>query len=282
MFHNAELCRIMEFKRSLRQPGGRVQRSMSRVQSIERAFAVLGTLANGPSGVTEVAEQVGLPKSTVARLLGSLVREGAVEQEAGGSRYRLGSRLLTLAESSSPLSALRGAAHPVLVRLAGDLGEAAGLSIADGFDVHYIDQVDTTHQVGVRDWTGTRVPMHAVSSGLVLLAASPEVTIDAFLNRRLRRFTSRTVTAPATIRRRLARVRLDGHAWVHEEFAEGLNSVAAPVVDPAGATVGAIHVHGPAYRFPRSGDEREVAARVIEATGEVSRRLRAAGRAGES
>jgi IclR family acetate operon transcriptional repressor len=243
------------------------------VQSIERAFAVLGTLANGPSGVTDVAEQVGLPKSTVARLLGSLVREGAVEQEAGGSRYRLGSRLLTLAQSSSPVSALRGAAHPVLVRLAGDLGEAAGLSVADGFDVHYIDQVDTTHQVGVRDWTGTRVPMHAVSSGLVLLAASPVVVVDEFLSRRLRRFTPRTVTAPAAIRRRLARARLDGHAWVHEEFAEGLNSVAAPIIDRTGSAVGAVHVHGPAYRFPRAGEEREIAARVIEAAGEVSKRL---------
>jgi DNA-binding IclR family transcriptional regulator len=247
---------------------------MPRVQSIERAFAVLGSLASGPSGVTEVAERVGLPKSTVARLLGSLAREGAVEQEAGGSRYRLGGRLIALAQSSDPASALIVAAHPVLVRLAGDVGEAAGLSVADGFDVHYIDQADTSHQVGVRDWTGTRVPMHAVSSGLVLLAASPPATIDAFLAVRLRRYTPRTVTAPASIRRRLARIRMDGHAWVHEEFAEGLNSVAAPILDRAGGTVGAIHVHGPAYRFPRAGEEREVAARVIEAAGEVGRRLR--------
>ena len=247
---------------------------MSRVQSIERAFAVLGSLADGPIGVTEVAERVRLPKSTVARLLGSLVREGAVEQEAGGSRYRLGSRLVTLAQSSSPPSGLLEAAHPVLARLAGDLGEAAGLSIADGFEVHYVDQVDSTHQVGVRDWTGTRVPMHAVSSGLVLLAAAPASTVDAFLDRRLDRFTPRTVTAPAAIRRRLAKVRIDGYASVHEEFAEGLSSVAAPIVDAAGATVGAIHVHGPAYRFPRAGEDRDVAARVIEATGEVGRRLR--------
>lgn len=234
---------------------------------------MLGSLAHGPIGVTEVADRVGLPKSTVSRLLGSLVREGAVEQEATGSRYRLGARLLTLAQSSGPVAALLGAAHPVLERLAGDLGEAAGLSVADGFDVHYIDQVDTTHQVGVRDWTGTRVPMHAVSSGLVLLAASPDATIDSFLGRRATRFTRRTMTAPAALRRRLARVRLDGYAWVHEEFAEGLNSVAAPIRDATGATLGAIHVHGPAYRFPRAGDERDVAARVIEAASEVARRL---------
>jgi DNA-binding IclR family transcriptional regulator len=248
---------------------------MARVQSIERAFAVLAALADGPVGVTDVSARVDLPKSTVARLLGSLAREGAVEQEPGGSRYRLGARLITLAQLSDPSSALVAAAHPVLVRLASDLGEVAGLSVADGFDVHYIDQADTTHQVGIRDWTGTRVPMHAVSSGLVLLAAAPEATIDAFLARRLRRFTARTVTAPSTIRRRLARARIDGFAWVHEEFAEGLNSVAASIVDRAGTTVGAIHVHGPAYRFPRQGTEGDIERAVVTAARQIGDRLRA-------
>ena len=70
---------------------------MSRVQSIERAFAVLGALADGPIGVTEVADRAELPKSTAARLLASLAREGVVEQVPGDTRYRLGPRLVTLA-----------------------------------------------------------------------------------------------------------------------------------------------------------------------------------------
>jgi DNA-binding IclR family transcriptional regulator len=247
---------------------------MSRVQSIERAFAVLAALTNGPVGVTEVSERVDLPKSTVARLLASLAREGAVEQEAGGSRYRLGRRLTMLARSATATPSLIELAHPVLMRLAADVGEVAGLSVADGFEVRFIDQVDTTHHVGVRDWTGTRVPMHAVPSGLVLLAAMPGSTVDSHLAGRLKRFTPRTVTAPAPIRRRLARIRLEGYAWVHEEFAEGLSSVAAGVTDATGATIAAIHVHGPAYRFPGTVREREIEARVVAAAAEVSRRLR--------
>ena len=70
---------------------------MSRVQSIERAFAVLSALSGGPIGVTEVAERADLPKSTAARLLSSLSREGAVEQVPGDTRYRLGPRIATLA-----------------------------------------------------------------------------------------------------------------------------------------------------------------------------------------
>ncbi len=247
---------------------------MSRVQSIERAFAVLGALTDGPVGVTEVADRVELPKSTVARLLGSLVREGAVEQVPGETRYRLGSRIVTLAASVLPVRSMVALARPQLGELALALGEAAGLSIADGFDVHYVDQVDTAHEVKIRDWTGTRVPMHAVSSGLVLLASLPSAAVDRFLARPAERFTARTVTDPGELRARLRRVQLDGYAWVHEEFAEGLNSVAAPVADQAGDVVAAVHVHGPSYRFPGGADEAVIGARVVDAAARISARIR--------
>jgi DNA-binding IclR family transcriptional regulator len=249
---------------------------VSRVQSIERAFAVLGALTDGPAGVTDVAERIDLPKSTVARLLGSLVREGAVEQVPGDTKYRIGSRLVTLAASVLPVRSLVALAHPTLVELAEELGEAAGLSIPDGFDVHYVDQVDTGRQVQVRDWTGTRVPMHAVSSGLVFLASVPRSTLDACLSRRLERFTSRTVTAPAEIRRRLSTIGDHGFAWVHEEFAEGLNSVAAPVRDRNDAVIAAVHVHGPSYRFPgsKAEDEGRIGATVVAAARRISGRAR--------
>jgi IclR family transcriptional regulator, acetate operon repressor len=248
---------------------------MSRVQSIERAFAVLGALTDGPVGVTEVAERVELPKSTVARLLGSLVREGVVEQVPGDTRYRLGARIVTLAASVVPLRSMLALARPQLVELASALGEVAGLSIPDGFSVHYVDQVDTAQQVQIRDWTGTRVPMHAVSSGLVFLAAFSPSTLDLFLGRPRERFTPATMTAPAAIRARLAGVRRDGYAWVHEEFAEGLNSVAAPVEDESGVVVAAVHVHGPSYRFPGSSDEAGIAAQVVNAARRISAQIRA-------
>ena len=91
-----------------RSPG----RRESRVQSIERAFAVLAALSDGPLGVTEIAELVELPKSTVARLLSSLQREGAVEQEPGGTRYRVGSRIVTLAAAVLPTRSMVVLARP--------------------------------------------------------------------------------------------------------------------------------------------------------------------------
>jgi len=247
---------------------------VSRVQSIERAFAVLSALSDGPIGVTDVAARVDLPKSTAARLLGSLVREGVVEQDVGDTRYRLGARIVSLAAGLMPTRSLVALARPVLVELASTLGEAAGLSVLDGFVVHYIDQVDTTHQVLVRDWTGSRLPIHAVASGQVFLAHMSPSTVERLLAEPLERFTPRTLVEPAALRERLRRAQLDGYVWGRDEFAEGLDSVAAPVADAAGNVSAAVHVHGPAYRFPAAGAETEVAREVLAAAARISTRLR--------
>jgi DNA-binding IclR family transcriptional regulator len=251
---------------------------VSRVQSIERAFAVLSALTDGPSGVTEVAERVDLPKSTAARMLASLAREGAVEQVPGETRYRLGPRIEALATGLRTTRNLIAVARPHLAELAASLGEAAGLSIPDGDEVHYVDQVDspTPNPVGIRDWTGSRVPMHAVSSGLVFLAHRPAGALDRYLAEPLPPLTERTVTDPAVIRDRLRAAGLAGYAWVHDEFAVGISSVAAGVADTTGEVVAAVHVHGPSYRFPPAGREAALGRVVATSAARISRSLRQA------
>jgi DNA-binding IclR family transcriptional regulator len=249
---------------------------VSRVQSIERAFTVLGALADGPIGVTEVAERTRLPKSTAARLLASLSREGVVEQIPGDSRYRLGGRLATLAAGVLPTRSLARLARPELVRLATEVGEATGLSVPDGDQVHYIDQVDTPNPVSVRDWTGSRLPMHAVSSGQVLIAFRPPAAIERFLELPRERFTDRTLIDADALRERLHQVRREGFAWTLEEFDRGINSVAAPIADASGEVVAAVHIHGPSYRFPPSGDETSTAGRIVASAARIAGSLRQA------
>jgi DNA-binding IclR family transcriptional regulator len=247
---------------------------VSRVQSIERAFAVLGALADGPIGVTQVADRASLPKSTAARLLASLTREGVVEQVPGDTLYRLGPRLATLAAGLTPARSLAAIARPALRELAASAGEAAGLSVPDGALVHYIDQVDTPNPVSVRDWTGSRVPLHVVSSGQVLLAFRPPVAIDRYLERPLERYTPQTLVDPGALRERLQAIRHDGYSLVRDEFDEGISSVAAPVTDGSGEVVAAVHVHGPTYRYPATGREAATAERVLAAAARVSVGLR--------
>lgn len=248
---------------------------MSRVQSIERAFAVLSALGDGPMGVTDVAARVGLPKSTAARLLASLAGEGAVEQVPGETRYRLGARLATLASGLHETRGLVAIARPTLVALAGETGEAAGLSVPDGRTMHYVDQVDSPNPVSVRDWTGSRIPMHAVPSGQVILAYIGPPALARFLAQPLERFTGRTLTDAAALLERLRDVRREGHAWAREEFAEGIVSVAAGIAGPDGELVAAVHVHGPTYRFPAPGREAAIGTAVRAAAARVGVRLRA-------
>jgi IclR family acetate operon transcriptional repressor len=250
---------------------------MSRVQSIERAFAVLGTLANGPIGVTEVAERADLPKSTAARMLASLAREGVVEQVPGDTRYRLGPRLVTLAARIRPMRTLSALARPSLEELAGAVGEAAGLSVPDGNLVHYIEQVSSPNPVSVRDWTGSRIPLHAVSSGQVLLAFSPATFVQRYVGQPIDRFTDRTLVTADALLERMRAIRRDGYAWALEEFDEGISSVAAPVADASGEVVAAVHLHGPSYRFPIAGAERAIADRVVATAARISGSLRQAG-----
>ena len=250
---------------------------MSRVQSIERAFAVLGALADGPAGVTDVAARVGLPKSTVARILAALETEGACEQVAGDSRYRLGRRLATLASGLHDRRGLVAIAHPALSDLAAETGEAAGLSVPDGRTVHYVDQVDSPNPVQVRDWTGTRVPMHAVSSGQVFLSHFGASALARFLAEPLEPFTPRTLVSAEALLERLRDVRREGAAWVRDEFAVGISSVAAAVAGADGEVVGAVHVHGPSYRFPAAGSEPAITSAIRAAAARIGTRLRGGG-----
>jgi len=242
------------------------------VQSLERAFAILDEVSQRPAGVTDIAERVRLPKSTVARLLGTLEDVHAVERFEG-ARWRIGPGVAALTAAVSSQRSLVSAARPFLVDLVAELGEDAGLGLPDGNEILYVDQVESDNPVQVRDWTGTRVPMHAVPSGLVLLAEWPKDAVDAYLANDLVALTRKTIADPARLRRRLAEVRKDGFAWGLEEFAEGIDSVAAPIRDGRGNAIAAIHVHGPAYRFPLAGDQTRVAQAVVEAADAVGRFL---------
>jgi DNA-binding IclR family transcriptional regulator len=247
---------------------------MSRVQSIERAFAVLNALAYGPAGVTDVASRVGLPKSTVARLLDALTTEGACEQVAGDTRYRLGPRISSLASGLRDTGGLVAIAHAALVDLAAETGEASGLSVPDGRTMHYVDQVDSPNPVQVRDWTGSRIPMHAVSSGQVVLAHFSGPALSRYLSSPLEPFTPRTLTTAEALLERLRAIRRDGVAWAREEYAAGITSVAAPIAGADGEIVAAVHLHGPTYRFPPAGHDAEIAATVAAAGARIGARLR--------
>ncbi len=246
---------------------------VSTVQSIERAFAILRVLAVEPAGVTELAAQVSLPKSTVARLLATLEGIGAVERSEDSSQYQIGRTMRELSGHIDASAGLVVAIRPHLERLTDLTGEATGFSVPDGYTVRYLTQIESPSPVQVRDYSGLVLPMHVGPAGLVMMAQWPQQEIAHYLTRPLVAFTHATVTDPVEIEKRLEGIRTDGHAWVHEEYAEGISSVAAPVFDKGGAVRGAIHVHGPTYRFPPPGAYEEIGEAVRHAAEVFSGRV---------
>ncbi len=246
---------------------------MSGVQSIERAFAVLRALSRGSLGVTEIAEQTDLPKSTVSRLLAALDAEGAVEQLEVGGEYSVGSALATLGAAASPRAGLRSVARPFIEELAMLTGGSAGFTIREGDSAYWVDNVDDGDElVTVADQTGQSFALHTIPSGIALLARLRDDDIDAY------------VTSPAAVggddpvdvdllRRRIGRARVDGVVVSNEDIDPGVNAVACAFRGVDGEWAGALYLQGPSFRFPDDGDERRIATLVADAATQLSERL---------
>jgi DNA-binding IclR family transcriptional regulator len=247
---------------------------MAGVQSIERAFAILRAVAAGPSGVTDIAERVELPKSTVARLLNALESEGAIEQAEAGGHYRVGYAIEEIAGGSSQGKSLIAAAQPFLIDLSEQTNEASGLDSYEAGRIHFIDMVESDQDVQIRDWTGESGPAHALSAGIAILAHSGESTIGEVVADGLKPVTANTLSTEAELRERLAQARSAGYAWVYEEFADGINSVAAPVFGPDGV-VAALRIHGPTFRFPNPDRSHDIGLLVAQAAEQLSAQLQA-------
>lgn len=245
------------------------------VQSVERAFAVLRAIAqhSGGVGVSTIARESGLPKSTVARLLVTMEGIGAVERMGDDSGYHIGPAIGALAGDGIFPAQVAAVVRPYLRELVDVAGEDAGLAVPDGDHVLYVDQVHTQTPVQVQDWTGQRLPPHTVASGFVFMASWEPDRLDSYLAEDLEPFTPQTLVDPVSIRRRIGQVADDGFAWTREEFAEGINGVAAPIHGDRGEVIAALNLYGPAYRFPGDTDAAEVERRVVKVADAITAHL---------
>jgi DNA-binding IclR family transcriptional regulator len=140
----------------------------------------------------------------------------------------------------------------VIDDLASSLGETVNLAVLREHYAVNVDQARGTAAVAAQNWVGELTPLHATSSGKVLLAHVPDAQRGELLSRAgLPRLTSATITSAQALERQLAKVRTDGFATTFEELEEGLNAVAVPVCDHRGTVVAAVSVSGPAYRLDK-------------------------------
>lgn len=248
---------------------------MAGVQSIERAFAVLRELSLGPAGVTDIADRVELPKSTVSRLLSALEAEGAVQQRSKSTEYELGAGLAALADAANNDANMAAVVRPFLLELAEATGEATGFVVRSGRNVYWADNVEQTDEaVQVRDRTGFYAPMHSVPAGVALLSHLPANEIESYLAQPLERVNDRTPTDVDELRRRIAQILADGVLWSFDDLGEGITAIDVPFRGASGQYEGALFVNAPSYRFPAEGDNERIQQLVVDAAERLSSRFR--------
>jgi DNA-binding IclR family transcriptional regulator len=223
-------------------------------------------------GVSALAQQLGLAKSTVHRLAVTLVAEGMLEKNPQTDKYRLGIALFRLGTLVRRRMDLPNEARPYLFDLRERTHETLLLGIPAETDVMYVYHLESPQAIRMRSELGARRPAFCTAMGRAILAFQPDDVIEQVLAGPLRPRTAATVTDPQKIRELLATVRRVGYAIEDEESEAGMRAIAAPVRDAAGVVVGAVGVAGPMQRLslPALGD---IAGPLLEATAAISRRL---------
>jgi len=242
----------------------------SSVQSVDRALSILELVTERPDlGVTAIADAVGLPKSTTFRLLAVLEAHELVAQVGDRGVYRPGIGIALLAGAVLARHDLVRDSHDVCRALAAELRETVNIAILDEGAAVNLTQDLGGRSVLVHNRIGRRTPLHATSSGKVLLAGSGAAEIGAVLAE----LTPRTITDPRALHVELDRVRRNGWGSAAGELEIGLNGVAVPIrID--GAVVGALSASGPGYRLAEESFPM-VARRLAAAAAEIGGRLAA-------
>ncbi|MFB6514008.1 IclR family transcriptional regulator [Streptomyces virginiae] len=222
-------------------------------QSVERALAVLPLLAKGPATLGEVADALGVHKSTALRLLRTLHEHGFVYRRPDG-RYRLGAQLFALAAEAIENLDVREIAHPYLVELNRATGHTVHLALHQDDEVVYVDKVDSRYPVRMYSRIGRPVPLTVAAVAKLLLADLPEAELRALADRiEYPRYTARSTPDAAAFLRELDLVRAQGWATDLGGHEEAINCLGAPVHGPDGRVVAALSVSAPGVVIPAEG-----------------------------
>jgi DNA-binding IclR family transcriptional regulator len=236
------------------------------LSSVKKALKVLESfLSTQPElGLTEISRIVGSNKTSIYKILFTLTSEGFVEKNPQNHKYRLGRKIMDLADHSLHRYDLREQASPFMQKLSEKIGEIIHLSVLDGNEIVYVDKKGEGQALTVSTKIGGRTPAHASAMGKVLLSSLSLEKLTAFISKNpLVRLTANTITDPAKLEKELTKVRKQGFAIDNEESFEGIKCVAAPIFDKSGNTIAAISASVPRQRMGRERTQ-EIRNFIIE------------------
>lgn len=224
----------------------------TRLSSVAMAVRLMKCFSEGESeiGVTSLAKRLGVAKSTVYRLVSTLVSEGMLEQNAETEKYRLGIALFGLGALVRQRLNVSTEARQFMFDLRDATNETVHLAILEQSDIMYVLNLETNQSIRMRADLGSRKPAFCTAEGRAILAFQPKRVVEAILERGCQPRTIKTDTDPDHIRAALERVRIDGYAREDEQCELGMRSIAAPIRDNRGHVIAAVGLAGPVQRLP--------------------------------
>ncbi|MDQ0155405.1 IclR family transcriptional regulator [Robertmurraya andreesenii] len=226
------------------------------VKSVGRALDIIAMVSSkkGGLGVTEIANQIDINKSSVYRILSTLVQYGYVEQDVETGRYKLGYKFLEISSRLLESIDLRTEAKPFLLELERDTNEVIHLVVYDQGEVVYIEKLEGNETLRMHSKVGKRAPMHCTSVGKAILAHLPlNIVLDIIDRKGLPMHTDKTITDKDEFLQELVKVKQLGYALDLEENETGITCIAVPIFDHLGKVVASVSISGPTMRMT---DER--------------------------
>lgn len=249
---------------------------MSTVQSLERALTILNKLSEYPEGIqiSRLAEQVGLTKSTIHRLLTTLASMNYVVKEEETDKYKLGLQILFLSRNMLNNSNIISIAKPYLEKLSQDVNETVHLCIEDRGEVIYVDKIESNQTIRMYSRIGSRAPMYCTAVGKILLSGKNSddfneiVSSISFIPK-----TATTITSKEAFIEEIDQVKQQGFALDNSENEESLRCIAAPIFDHRGKIIASFSISGPANRVTMDLVDERLIELVKQYSNAISRNL---------
>lgn len=231
---------------------------MSSVQSVDRALNIMEIISDYSNGlgITDISEKSSLHKSTVHRILKTLIDNGYVEQDGVSKNYLITFKLYNLGKRKIENLDIVKVAKPSIEILSTKVKETVHLVIRDGADVVYIDKVEADNTINMSSKVGRRSPVYCTSVGKSMLAyETDEVIKSVWDESNILKYTENTIIDYNDFLKELAKVKELGYALDNEENEIGVVCIGAPIFDHTNKVIGAISISGPSNRIESKGIE---------------------------
>lgn len=243
----------------------------SNLSSVENALKILEcfSINKNERRVTQIANELGLAKSTVSRLLKTLHNNGYVKKNLETQKFSLGTKILTLYSSLMSQMEIVKEARPFLEKLAKDTSESVQLAQLEGTKIIYLEQIQSSYPIQIFAHIGRINPIHCTSSGKLLLAYQNEEIIEEILKEPKYIYTKTTITDNNILKKQLKEIKKMGYCLIENEYVDGIVSIAAPIRDYNNNVISAISLVGPIQRFTVDKIPRFI-NKVVSSANEIS------------